>query len=116
VNKILVTGACGNAGQRIWLDLVNSGYEVRLADMANPPHDDERLRDFMKCDTRTQSDLRRALFGCDSVVHLAAWHSAHKPLVSDSTVFSINVEGTFNLLEACKEAGILSFVFASSMA
>jgi nucleoside-diphosphate-sugar epimerase len=60
--------------------------------------------------------LREALRGTDAVIHLAAWHSAHHPRISDATIFAVNVDGTFNLIEACKEFGIKSLVFASSMA
>jgi hypothetical protein len=49
-------------------------------------------------------------------VHLAAWHSAHVPSASDATIFAVNVDGTFNVLEACKEFGIKSVVYASSLA
>ncbi len=116
MKKVLVTGASGNAGQRICSDLVNSGYKIRLADTVTPSFKDRRLEEFVRCDTRTQSDTRMAVEGCDAVIHLAAWHSAHRPPVSDSTIFSVNVDGTFNVLEACREARIRSVVFASSMA
>ena len=52
----------------------------------------------------------------DAVVHLAAWHCAHQPPVSDETIFAVNVDGTFHVMEACKQAGIQSIVYASSMA
>lgn len=36
--------------------------------------------------------------------------------MSDATTFAVNVDGTFNVLEACREAGITGLVYASSMA
>jgi len=72
--------------------------------------------EFVRCDTRTPSDVRRAVAGMDAVVHLAAWHCAHNPPVSNETIFAVNVDGTFHVLEACRQEGIQSIVYASSMA
>ncbi len=70
----------------------------------------------MRCDTRTPTDVQRAVEGADAVVHLAAWHSAHRPPISDATIFAVNVDGTFNVLQACQAEGVGALVFASSMA
>ncbi|MFI5421937.1 MAG: NAD-dependent epimerase/dehydratase family protein [Nitrososphaerales archaeon] len=114
--KILVTGSSGTAGQRISRDLVTAGFEVRMADMKPPLEEDRTLGEFVRCDTRTPSDVREAVEDIDAVIHLAAWHSAHVPPVSDATIFAVNVDGTFNLLEACRDFGIKSLVYASSLA
>jgi len=114
--KVVVTGAAGVAGQVVCRDLVAAGYTVRLADVIPPAREDCGLGDFVRCDTRTPDDARRAVAGMDAVVHLAAWHSGHRPPVSDATIFAVNVDGTFNILEACREASVGALVFASSMA
>lgn len=114
--KILITGAAGNAGQAIARLAVQAGYEVRLADTVPLPPSVAALGEFVRCDTRTPADARVAVQGVDAVVHLAAWHSAHTPPVSDATIFAVNVDGTFNVLEACRRSGVQALVFASSMA
>ncbi|MCZ8517027.1 NAD(P)-dependent oxidoreductase [Paenibacillus filicis] len=111
-----VTGASGNGGQAVSRALLNAGYDVRMADVVPAFADDLKKAEFVRCDTRTPSDVRRAVAGMDAVVHLAAWHCAHNPPVSDDTIFSVNVDGTFHLLEACRQEGIKSIVYASSMA
>jgi len=73
--RVVVTGACGVAGQVVCRDLVAAGYEVRLADIAPPAREDRGLEDFVRCDTRTPGDVRRAVEDMDAVIHLAAWHS-----------------------------------------
>ena len=113
--KVLVTGASGNGGQAVCRELLAAGFAVRMADVAPPPASLEGA-EFMRCDTRTPDDCRHAVEGADAVVHLAAWHSAHRPPVSDATIFAVNVDGTFHILEAAREAGIRAGVFASSMA
>ncbi len=119
--KVLVTGAAGNAGQAVTRLLAGEGFSVRLADVTLPSGHGTSLQgtptaEFVRCDTRTPDDVRRAVEGMDAVVHLAAWHSAHQPPVSDATIFAVNVDGTFNVVQVCREAGIQGLVFASSMA
>lgn len=114
--RVLITGAGGNAGQAIARSVASAGYDIRLADTVPPPPDVAALGEFVRCDTRTPADARNAVDGIDAVIHLAAWHSAHTPPVSDATIFAVNVDGTFNVLEACRESGVQAFVFASSMA
>ncbi len=114
--RVLVTGAAGNAGQATCRLLAEAGYDVRRADVAPPQADDLPAVEFVRCDTRTATDVQRAVAECDAVVHLAAWHCAHNPPVSDATIFAVNVDGTFNVLEACRASGVRAVVFASSMA
>jgi nucleoside-diphosphate-sugar epimerase len=114
--KVLVTGASGNGGQAVCRALLQAGFTVRMADVAPPSAEDLKGNEFIRCDTRTPADARRAVEGMDAVVHLAAWHCAHNPPVSDDTIFAVNVDGTFHILEACRQQGIKSIVYASSMA
>ena len=114
--KVLVTGAAGNAGQAVTRLLADEGVTLRLADVAPSPDGVAGVGEFVRCDTRTPDDVRQAVAGMDAVIHLAAWHSAHQPPVSDATIFAVNVDGTFNVVQACREAGIQALVFASSMA
>lgn len=115
--RILVTGASGIAGLATCRQLKANGYtNVRRADVGPPVGADLADFEFQRCDTRTVEDARRAVAGCDGVIHLAAWHCAHQPPVSDATIFAVNVNGTFNIIEACRAEGVKAFVFASSMA
>lgn len=113
---MLITGAAGNAGSAVSRLARNTGFDVRMADLAAPSAPDLRDLEFVRCDTRTPSDVDRVVRGCDAVVHLAAWHCAHEPPVSDETIFAVNVEGTFNVVQACRTHGVSAVVFASSMA
>ena len=113
---VTITGASGNAGHAVVPAAAAAGFRLRLADMAQPPAEILALGEFMRCDTRTVTDVQRAVDGADAVIHLAAWHSAHRPPVSDATIFAVNIDGTFNVFEACREYGVQSIVYASSMA
>lgn len=113
--KVLVTGASGNAGQVVCRQLVQEGFDVRRCDVS-PPQKDPLDVEFVRCDTQTVADVRRAVEGCDAIIHLAAWHCAHNPPVSDETIFAVNVGGTYNVIQAARDFGVKSLVFASSMA
>lgn len=75
---------------------------------------DERVRVFDAGGDILQPDiLKAAMKGCDYVFHLAAlWllqcHDYPR------SAFKVNVEGTFNVLEACRDEGIKRLVFSSS--
>ena len=113
--RVLVTGAAGVAGKAVCRQLLDEGHTVRMADVGAPPRGFEGA-DYQRCDTRTPEDVRRAVAGMEAVVHLAAWHCAHTPPVSDPTIFAVNVDGTFHVFEACRAEGIQTCVYASSMA
>ena len=114
MKPVLVTGGSGIAGQAVARHLRAAGHAVRLADMVTPPPGGPDA--FVRCDTRTFEDVDTAVAGCDAVVHLAAWHCAHVPPVSDATIFAVNVDGTQNVFEACRRHGVRTVAFASSMA
>ena len=114
--KVLVTGASGNAGQATCRALAAAGVEFRMADVTPPPANLAEAGEFVRCDTRTPDDVRHAMRDIDAVIHLAAWHCAHVPPVSDATIFAVNVDGTFNVFQACREQGVQAVVYASSMA
>lgn len=64
-------------------------------------------------DIRDVDVLEAAMSEADAVIHLAAmWllHSKEYP----RTAFDVNVQGTFNVLEACVKSGIKRLVYSSS--
>ena len=113
--RVLVTGGAGVAGLAVSRQLLDAGHFVRMADVGPQPRGFEGA-EYQRCDTRTPDDVRKAVAGMDGVVHLAAWHCAHVPPVSDPTIFAVNVDGTFNVFEACRSEGVQSVVYASSIA
>lgn len=118
MTRVLVTGGSGNAGVVVSRALLDAGFAVRIADAVPPPPGGVGLSEaeFVRCDTRSAGDVRDAIGDVDAVVHLAAWHSAHRPPVGNDTIFAVNVDGTYHVLEECRRANIKSVVFGSSMA
>ena len=110
IMNILVTGACGRVGRHVVAEL-EQGHSIRL--WGRVPPEERRgggksKHPFMKGDLLDADSLRRAVEGMDAVAHLAAnpWFSA--------TTFLTNAVGTYNILEACRAAGIKRFVMAGS--
>lgn len=64
-------------------------------------------------DIRDLDLLSHAMTGVDGVIHLAAMWLLH---CNDfpRTAFHVNVEGTFNVLEACQRHGVKRLVYSSS--
>ena len=111
--RVLVTGATGFLGGHL------------IEDMAKGPHvpvcahrqgSDTKKIDALGLektvfDLTDRDSMLRALKGVDAVVHLAAYYTfTGKKEMYDK----VNVQGTSDLLEACKEAGVRRFLYCSS--
>lgn len=109
--KILVTGGGGFLGTTICKKLKEQEHEVVSFSRNHYIHLDDIEVETVKGDLRKSSDISEALIGVDAVIHTAAlagvWGRA-------SDYYSINYEGTKNLVDACKIAGIKFFVYTST--
>lgn len=108
--KVVVTGGAGRIGQAVVRGLLEHGKEVLVLDVKVP---DERLTDFVCADITNFAQVVNNLKGSDAVVHLAAipgpWRNA------PHEVIRVNVMGTYNVLDACRQLGIYKVVVASSI-
>lgn len=109
--KILVTGASGRVGSRIVEQLLAQGHQIRGFDLRASGRKAEGY-DEVVGSFDDAAAAARALEGVRNVLHLGAFMSwAAK---DRTTMYRANVEGTRVLLDACADAGIERFVFASS--
>lgn len=116
--SVLVTGASGLVGSRVVAMLASRRDELRnlvAADLRQPP-ESARLEGvaYANCDIRDPAiaDLL-VRHDVDTVVHLAAVVTPGKNS-SRALEYSIDVDGTRNVVEACLRAGVKSFVYTSS--
>lgn len=107
--KVLVTGGSGAVGKYIVDELIQHHHVVGVLDLVPPKRKDVT---FHCVDILTLDDVCDTVQGYDVVVHTAGIpHPLNDP---PEKVFTVNVNGTFHVLEAAARNGIQKVVFTSS--
>jgi UDP-glucose 4-epimerase len=121
--RVLVTGGAGFIGSNVVRELLASDVaEVVIYDnlaRGKLEYLESQFQD-VRCsmyphggDIRNPDLLADAMRGADAVVHLAAMWLLHCKDFP-RTAFAVNIEGSFNVLEACVATGVERLVYASS--
>jgi UDP-glucose 4-epimerase len=110
--SILITGGAGTLGSVIAPMLESEGWTVRRGDVRQPA---DGVGEFMRLDLRRPDDVRAAVDGVEAIVHAAAWHGMHLRDHPARDFWELNVDGTYNLLEAAADAGVSRVVVSSTM-
>ncbi|HWG00498.1 MAG TPA: NAD-dependent epimerase/dehydratase family protein [Trebonia sp.] len=116
-NGVLVTGGAGFVGATLVRRLVASGYRVRVLDnltTGDAAHLTGVDAELVKGDIRDPAALDASLTGMDSIIHLAAAGSVIGSVQDPAMNFDVNVNGTFQVLDAARRAGIRRTVQAST--
>jgi len=115
----LVTGGAGFIGSHIAEALVKRGDRVRVLDNLITgrrenlsPIADEI--EFIEGDIRDYATTLRAVQGARVIFHQAAVPSVPRSVAEPALNHDINVNGTFNVLMAAREAGARRVVYAAS--
>lgn len=113
LGQILVTGATGFIGFELAKQLSQGGHRPRL--MVRRPERSALLRPLdaalISADLMSETSLQRAVEGVDTVFHLGA-RAVFEPY---HRVRPTIVDGSLSLMRAAVEAGVRSFVYASSL-
>ncbi len=115
----LLIGGAGFVGASLVRALRARGEAVRVLDWgaaAGHVYLDGTGVELLRGDVTDRATAQRAVRDIERVVHLAARTSVPASIRSPWADFEQNVVGTLGLLEACREAGVPRFVFASSNA
>lgn len=108
--KSLVTGGGGFVGRKLVDALRSRGDEVTVLERAGGPHrDDIRWIEGDICDAAAVS---AAIAGHDAVFHNAS--VVHTRQHHEDVVWSVNLEGSRNVLTACQEQGVGKLIYVSS--
>lgn len=119
--RVLVTGGCGFIGSHIVEKLLNLGAHVTVLDdlstgsRANIASVADKIT-LIEGTITDKSTCVRALQDIDIVFHLAAYTSVPGSVADPVICHVINIDGTFNLLEAMRLTGCKRIVFSSSSA
>ncbi len=105
--RICITGQAGRLGRLLARSLGADYESVGLGRTAQP------WAGFIQADLSRPGSIGEAFAGLDAVVHLAGY-----PFSDDNwdQIQPANVSGMVHLLEACRQADVRRFVFASSFA
>ncbi len=117
--KFLVTGGAGFIGSNIARKLLKDGHSVRILDnfsSGSRSNLDEIIDEIelIDGDIRDYWTVVQAVSGIDYVLHQAALPSVPRSVANPLTSNEVNINGTLNLLEASRHAGVRKFVSASS--
>ncbi|GHA18494.1 NAD-dependent epimerase [Devosia pacifica] len=112
--KIAITGASGGIGRALVKEAETRGHTVVGIDRVEHPDAAETdRRRFVLAETDDFEALKNAFAGCDAVIHMAAIPSPGR--LPDHVVHNNNVVGSYNVLQAAAENGILRVCQASSV-
>jgi len=110
--KYLITGGSGFLGINLTRYLLDRRHEVICYDIADFDYPERERITFFKADIRDRAALDRAMTGVDIVVHTAA----ALPLYSKEDIYTTDIVGTRNVVEAAHRAGAQRLIHISSTA
>ncbi len=108
MKRILITGGAGGVATGL-RPLLRPHYLVRLSDQ-RPVADLVAGEEEAPASLGDLAALRRAVAGCDGVVHLGGY--AYE--AEWETILASNIVGVHNVFEAARLEGVRRIVFASS--
>jgi len=115
----LITGGAGFIGSNLARHILDQGEDVVVLDnFATGKRENlagivDRIT-LIEGDIRVREDVDRAVSGCAAVFHQAALGSVPRSMDDPQTSHEVNVNGTVNVLEASRSAGVQRVVFAAS--
>lgn len=109
----LITGAAGHIGFALVKELINRGEKPRLLLRRDVPAFKDMNVEIVMGDITKPDTLAKACEGVDVVYHLAGLVEIGDS--NSNAVWSVNVDGTQNVVTACKNAGVKRLVYASSV-
>ncbi|MEZ5973972.1 MAG: GDP-mannose 4,6-dehydratase [Planctomycetota bacterium] len=124
----LITGGAGFIGSHLATALVERGDRVRVLDLVpdGAHHNLDHLEvghygsgapvEYLSGDVASAADCVQAMQGVQGVLHEAAQVSVPESVAEPVRSYQVNVQGTQNLLEAARSAGVKRFLFAASAA
>jgi len=117
--KYLVTGGAGFIGSNLVRYILDKGHDaVVLDNFATGKRENmddfiDRLT-FIEGDIRCRDTMDKAVDGCTAIFHEAALGSVPRSVKDPVTSHDVNVNGTVNVLEAARAAGVKRIAFAAS--
>ncbi len=109
---VLITGGAGFLGINLARYLMSRGYKIVSLDIAEFTYPERDQVTIHTGDIRDKAAVNSAMQDVDIVVHTAA----ALPLYSEADIFSTDIEGTRNILEAARTHSVERVIQISSTA
>ncbi len=121
MSKILITGGAGFIGSNLIDHFLTQGHKVVCLDNLATGfehniqhHYDNENFTFIKGDIRDLETCKKAMQGCDYVLHEAALGSVPRSIKDPATTNDVNIGGFLNMLIAARDEDVKRFVYAAS--
>jgi len=119
MKPVLVTGGGGFIGSSLTIALAQMGCRVKVLDNFSTGSLDNLKPvlneiEIYEGDLRDISEVRRAVAGVEAVFHQGALPSVPRSVADPLTTGEVNINGTLNVFQASREAGVGRVVYASS--
>ncbi len=111
IGSHIVEKAIANQLEVVVLDNITSGFQHNIQVFI-----DKNQAHFIKGDIADIPTLKAALYGVDTVFHLAALTSVPESIEFPEKYIHTNTLGTYHVLKTCEECGVKNLVFSSSAA
>ena len=124
MKKVIVTGADGFIGSHLTELLIREGYDVKAFVFYNSfnslgwlDHCAEDINghyEIFSGDIRDAYGVRKAMEGCEAVLHLAALIAIPYSYHSPGTYLTTNIQGTLNILQAACDLKVERIIHTST--
>ena len=117
--KALVTGGAGFIGSHLVDALIEKGNDIIVLDNfstgrpQNLKHVSDKIQ-LIECDISKPGDWQNKFKYVKKVFHLAALADIVPSIENPDSYYQSNVNGTFNVLEACRKHNVKKIVYSAS--
>ena len=116
--KYLITGGAGFIGSHLVEKLANKKNKIIVLDNLSTGRKENikgiKNIKFIKCDLSKKGKWEKHFRNVKSVFHLAALADIVPSINNPKKYFKSNVEGTLNVLEACKKYSVKKLIYTAS--
>jgi UDP-glucose 4-epimerase len=113
--KVLVTGGSGFIGSHVLDVLAAAGHEPVILDLVPSRHHPPNTYATITGDITDREVARRAVRGCDAIIHLAAVADVNDVVADPVRADSVNAHGTEVLLEAARREDVARMIYGSTI-
>ncbi len=108
--RVLLTGGAGFLGINLARFLLARDHEIVSLDIEDFTYPERDRINEITGDIRDRTLVDRAMDAVDFVVHCAA----ALPLYSTEEIYSTDIDGTRNVIDAARQSGVQRFIHISS--